>query len=298
MEGARPFFELLNQQMTMADPRRRVLAAAGASFNPAVAVARFVWHLAASSQLASIAFYEPRAAQFSDDGEVLPGSNYGARLFGGESGIDQIAGVVERLREDASSRRAAAVIWRPEDAVRKSRDIPCASGITCHLRGGQLLTTVTMRSNNALRLLPYNLFEFSLLAELIAAELEVEAGPYWHIASSLHVYEDEIEAARSVSSPETARDLPMPSIPPGEGALERAGALVRWESQMREVFASEDWGSLADLVDRAEEELDPYWLGLFCVLVLLCAGRRDVLDRLNREALLARIPQPLQLFLD
>ena len=284
--------------MTQADPRRRVLTAPGATFNPAVAVARFAWHLAASSELAAIAFYEPRAERFSDDGKVLPGSNYGARLFGGESGVDQVAGIVERLREDPDSRRAAAVIWRAEDAVRQSRDIPCATAIACHLRDGQLLATVSMRSNNALRLLPYNLFEFSLLAELLAAELEVELGPYWQVANSLHVYEDELEAARSVSAPAAGSDLAMPPIPRGKGALERAAQLVHWETRMRDLFIREDWEALPRLVESAEEGLDSYWLGLFCVLVRLCASRKGVLDYVNGEALLAKAPPPLRIPLD
>src|ERR1044072_7122336 len=65
--GARPSHEVLNQQLCQRDPRRRVFSTSASSFNVAVAIARFVWHIAGNSQLSAIAFYEPRANLFSDE---------------------------------------------------------------------------------------------------------------------------------------------------------------------------------------------------------------------------------------
>jgi hypothetical protein len=294
--GARPSREVLNQQLCQRDPRRRVFAASASSFNVAVAVARFVWHLAGNSQLSAIAFYEPRANLFSDDGRVLPGSNSGARLLGEGADRDQICGIVARLRADASSRRGMAVIWRPDDAVRESRDIPCSLALACHLRGGELLTTVTMRSNNALRLLPYNLFEYTMLAELIAAELDVELGPYWHNVSSLHIFDSEAGVAEAVSSaPHPAGVVAaMPAIPRGKGALELATALTHSEAQLRTAVVAKDWPALREAIDRAKAQLHPYWLGLFSVLCLFATARAQATHEIDSEALLPSIPEALR----
>ncbi len=299
--GARPFLEILNQQLCQRDPRRRVFASAASSFNVAVAVARFVWHVGGNSKLSAIAFYEPRARLFSDDGEVLPGSNSGARLFGGGSGVDQIRGIVSRLREDASSRRGAAVAWRPEDAVRQSRDIPCTMAMTCHLRGGELITTVSMRSNNAVRLLPYNLFEYTMLAELIAGELDVDLGPYWHSASSLHVFEDEIDSSRAIASSPSEQSnsaTPMPPMPRGEGALDQVAKLVNFEALLRAAVVDKNWRALTETIERAESNLPSYWFGLFCVLSIFATARAQAAERIEFDALLARTPSPLRETLD
>jgi hypothetical protein len=295
--GARPSREVLNQQLCLLDPRRRVFSAPASSFNLAVAIARFVWHLAGNSQLADIAFYEPRARLFSDDGEVLPGSNSGARLFGDGSGVDQIRGIISRIGADASSRRGAAVVWRPEDAVRQSRDIPCTMAMTCHLRGGELLTTVDMRSNNAIRLLPYNLFEYTMLAELIAAELDVDLGAYWHSVSSLHVFEDEIDSARAISAggPEWDEDSPsMPAMPRGKGTLEQVAQLVESETLLRAAVSERDWRALSDVIERVGETLSPYWIGLFSVLSLFASARALAADQIDTDRLLAQTPASLR----
>jgi hypothetical protein len=294
--GARPSIEILNQQLCQLDPRQRVFAPTEGSFNVAVAVARFVWHMGASSALSAIAFYEPRAHLFSDDGEVLPGSNSGARLFGGATGIDQIRGIVSRIRADGSSRRAAAVVWRPEDALRQSRDIPCTMAMTCHCRGGELITTVNMRSNNAVRLLPYNLFEYTMLAELIAAELDVEVGPYWHSVSSLHVFDEEIDTARAISSSpvDPSGKSAMPEIPRGEGALEQVSQLVDSEAQLRAAVTARDWRALSELITRAQTTLPDYWFGLFCALGLFATARARATTQVDVEMLLARAPSALR----
>ena len=112
--------------------------------------------------------FKERVLGFSDDTMTMPGSDYGKRLFMPEPGLDQVTAIVERLQQDPGTRRALATIYRPEDAVRTSKDIPCALGLAFHVRGGALHMTMMMRSNAAWTLLPYNIFEFTLLGELIS----------------------------------------------------------------------------------------------------------------------------------
>jgi thymidylate synthase len=290
----RPYTEVLNQVLCQEDVRDRVLSNPRSSFSQAVAVARLVWHLGGHSDLGAIEFYEPRARLFSDDGNVLSGSNTGSRIFGGSGGVDQLRGLISRLAEEPASRRAMAVVWRPEDATRISRDIPCTLAIACHLREGRLLTTVTMRSNNALRLLPYNLFEFTMLAELVAVELGVEPGPYWHSVLSLHVFDEDADAAGSLnedSGTSTAAMSPMP----GPHPLAEAARLVEHERELRLAFATRSWDALPSLADCAAEELHPYWFGLYSVLALFCSNRaRGSEEVLDRQRLEGAIPPALR----
>ena len=292
--GERGSTEVLNQTLCQRNPRRRGITTTHSTFNPAVAVARLVWHLGADSDLDAIEFYEPRARLFSDDGKVLPGSNTGSRLLGGDGGPNQIRSLIARLVEDASSRRAMAVVWRPEDALRESRDIPCTVSLACHLREGQLLTTVSMRSNNALRLLPYNLFEFTMLAELISVEVNGELGPYWHSVLSLHVFDEDAESAERLSACEEPGGEAMPPMP-GPAPLAEAARLVAHEARLRTAFREKRGPDLPKAVEAAEADLHPYWLGLYAVLAVFCATRASwACDVVDVERLKTFIPAALR----
>jgi thymidylate synthase len=268
VDGSRAFRETLDQQLVLRDPRTRVLDARASTFDLRVATARLVWHLAASSDLEHIAYYEPRVRAFSDDGRTVPGSNVGARIFGDEGGIDQFRGAIRRLRDDPASRRAALVVWEPDDSTRESRDIPCTTGMTLHLRADLLVATVVMRSNNALRLLPYNVFELSMLAELAAAELDVGLGPYVHLANSFHVFDTEVERASTVraSMPRDGIPEPMPRMPARPGPLDQTAELVDFEARLRASYLAHDLDRVDDLLSACERDLDPYWYALALVL--------------------------------
>jgi thymidylate synthase len=184
--------EILNYAVAITSPRERLVFNAKRKLNLPAAVARFVWMMAASDRLADIAFYEDKVRKFSDNGITIPGSSYGQRILNPRPGLNQLESVIDRLKKDAGSRRAAISVYQAEDAMRESSDIPCTFGLFYHVREGRLLTTTLMRSNNAFLLLPYNIFEFSLLAEVVAAELEIPLGTLTHHAISMHVYDHRI----------------------------------------------------------------------------------------------------------
>jgi hypothetical protein len=79
--------------------------------------------MGANERLEDIAFYQSKVRDYSDDQLTVLGSNYGKRLLAPRANVNQVQGVIERLRgvEDAdhpgsSARRASAVIWQAEDA--------------------------------------------------------------------------------------------------------------------------------------------------------------------------------------
>jgi thymidylate synthase len=52
-----------------------------------------------------------------------------------------------------------------------------------------------MRSNDVFLGLPYDVFNFTMLQELMAVELGIELGSYIHFAASLHLYETDVGRA-------------------------------------------------------------------------------------------------------
>jgi len=290
-----PSYEVLHYRTGMTNPRARIAAHPARPLNVVGAVARFVWMVAGSNRLHDILYYESKVRDYTDNGLTVPGSSYGRRLFDPAPGLDQIHGVIGRLRRDHHTRQAAAVVWAAEDAVRESRDIPCTFGMLFHIRGEQLVMCAIMRSNNAFRLLTYNFFEFSLLGETIAATLDLPFGEYVHFAGSMHVYDTgEMGATRQVVEDGPGVSVEMPPMPGTDqtrlAAAERAGdmreqdlataigqttELARLEAQLRHAHNAADIDSVrAD----AAERLNSYWLGLFNVLLAWGAAKRELPD--------------------
>jgi hypothetical protein len=259
--------EVLALALSLAAPVARIANNPTYNFNITTAVARFVWMIAGSDRLEDIAFYEPRVRNYSDNNISVPGSSYGMRLFQPHPGLNQIEAVTQRLLTDRTSRRAAAVIWCPDDAVRISRDIPCAFGTFFHIRNGQLLTTHIMRSNNAVTLLPFNVFEFTLLGEMVARTVGAELGPFVLFAGSMHVFlRDRSRAEQIVLAYKTnkVKSKMMPRMPADPEPLAQGQRLVQLEAKMRHSFRE---ATAKDLLSEAAGELHPYWLALYHVLL-------------------------------
>lgn len=281
VRSGQDYLETFNFALMIRNPADRLTVARGRHSNLTTAVARFVWLMSGSNELSAIAFYEPGVAAFSDNGLTVPGSSFGHRIFR-HSGVNQLAGVIARLKEDPGSRRAAISIYEAEDAVRESRDIPCLFGVFFHIRQKQLVTTVVMRSNNALSLLPYNLFELTLLAEVTAAELCTPLGPLSHLALSMHVLAPEHAQAMSIiaggASELTQLRSISPPLPNTPSPLAQIETLVRLEAKLRREAANLDAAGVVTWMEQAERELHPYWRDLFFVLLHFVAERNGLLE--------------------
>lgn len=172
------------------------------AFSPALSAARFLYMLSGSDQLAPIRFYTKSITRHTDDGLRVPGSSYGARIFratdDGVTAFEQIARVIERR---PATKRAFLPIFAPHDVERAidTNDLPCASSLHFAFANGTLNSTAFMRANDAAKLLAYNLFEFSLLAECLAARLNVSYGVHVHTAASMHLRDRGILSAQSLA---------------------------------------------------------------------------------------------------
>lgn len=270
--------ESLGYSVILRNPLDRIVANEKYKLDLPVAVARFVWMISGNNRLADIKFYQEKVKDFSDDGIIVPGSSYGARIRQAYPGIDQLQGVIDRLKADPNSRRAAISIYQPTDATRTSKDVPCAFGMFFHIRNDLLHTQIVMRSNNATVLLPFNIFEFSMLAEVVAAECGVRLGPLKHYAASMHIY----ESAKAWSE-QIARDggkklsKPMPLMPNSPTPLEEVRRLVEFEAELRHKSEAISDGSIADWIERIQESLTLYWQQ-FAFTLLVTVARRKCTD--------------------
>jgi thymidylate synthase len=246
----------------MRAPHQRLFLSTHTPFAVRIAVARFVWLMRGDDALESIAYYAGGASRFSIDGFSIPGSSYGHRIRRGLINQDQLLGAIRRLRDSQHTRQAAVVIWQPIDAVREAHDIPCAMGLQFLVREGGLHAITMMRSNKPFRLLPHNFFEFSLLAEVVAAELSVPLHRYVHWVTVAQLPEVEVQAARSFVD-EGMTDLAMPPMPGHVSSLAQCDTLCRIEQKLRMCRTEAE---LLRTLDDARTLQADYWFDFSLVL--------------------------------
>ena len=268
------FIEKRNLQFLLTEPLRRIALNPKRPINLIAAISRFVWMISGSDRLEDIAFYQENVRFYTDNGLSVPGSSYGKRLFEPLPGVDQIRDVIEILKENPSSRRACASIWQPIDASRiSSKDMPCAFGLNFEIRDGKLFSTLVMRSNNATDLLHMNLFEFTLLGEIIAKELGVKYGGHIHNVFSMHIFEK--DKARAETILESFKTLnvgneffTMPDMPSEPSPLEEAKKLARLETTLRNQNVFYDLTHLDHDLEHAKDLLHSYWYEFYKVLAI------------------------------
>lgn len=171
------------------EPMQRVLFSTVRDANPFFHLMESLWMLAGRNDVAWLQQYLPRIADYSDNGTTFHGA-YGWRLR--RTNGDQLYHVVQLLRREPGTRRAVLQIWDTHlDLGEASRDIPCNDLVFLKLRQGALHATVLCRSNDALwGAYGANAVQFSMLLELLAAQVGVQVGTLRQVSDSFHVYTD------------------------------------------------------------------------------------------------------------
>lgn len=174
------------------DMRRPVVTATQRKLGYRFACAEAAWILEGRDDVASIAPYSQRIAEFSDDGERFFGA-YGPKIY------EQFDYVVETLVNDPDSRQAVLTTWRENPPPTK--DVPCTISLQFLLRYSRLYTVATMRSSDVWLGWPYDVFNFSMVSYAVAISLSrllqqnVTLGHLLLAAGSQHLYAKDQEGA-------------------------------------------------------------------------------------------------------
>ena len=206
------YLEHMGTLLELQDPRAR-LSRSETKGKPFSAIGELLWYLSGRNDLDFIKRYIP---SYQDDAEkdgTIHGA-YGPRLLN-FNGINQIQNVILTLKKKPSSRRAVIQLFDANDIDKRYKEIPCTNTLQFLLRDNNLSCFVSMRSNDAFKGLPHDVFCFSLIQEIIAREIDSEIGTYKHFAGSFHIYENDINAAKAYLSEGFHDILPMPSMPIG-----------------------------------------------------------------------------------
>ncbi len=178
------------------------------------ALGELLWYLAKSNDLKFISYYLDQYLDESEDGATIYGA-YGPRLFG-HHGNNQVEHVLDLLTRNPGSRRAVIQLFDAEDIRDHHREIPCTCTLQFMVRDGLVELATTMRSNDAFKGLPHDVFSFTMIQEIVARILGHEPGVYTHFVGSLHLYDDDIKAARQYLDEgwQSTQFVEMPAMPP------------------------------------------------------------------------------------
>ena len=196
--------EMAGVSLTLADARNNVLVSRYRDLNYRFLVAEWVWIASGRQDVESIAAYNSRIAEFSDNGETFFGA-YGPRI------TDYWQDRLELCRRDPGTRQAVIMTYRyPPPGGTK--DVPCTISLQLLPREGKMHMVVNMRSSDVWLGLPYDVFNFTMLQNAAAGELGLEVGWLRLNLGSSHLY-DRDESKALLARAGTAGFLRAPALP-------------------------------------------------------------------------------------
>ena len=156
-------------------------------WNPKYAEREWQWYLSQNRSVEELKKHAPIWDKMHG-GDNIVNSNYGWQ-WGRNNQLDK---TIEQLKKDKNTRQAWISIFDGKEKDQYLYDTPCtlAVGFSVHpCADNELNMTVLMRSNDLVYGFCNDQYCFSKLQELVATELGLEVGTYYHFAHDMHIYE-------------------------------------------------------------------------------------------------------------
>jgi len=248
--------ELIGLSITLNNPRAR-LSRSEIKAKAFSAIGELLWYLSGSNELEFIEHYIAAYKKESDDGITIYGA-YGPRLLNMRDKFNQLENVTNLLKSNQGSRKAVIQIFDAMDIAEKHSEIPCTCTIQFLIRDQKLSLYVSMRSNDAFKGLPHDVFAFTMLQEIMAVKLGVGLGAYHHSVGSLHLYDTDISKAKKyLNEGYQPTNLNMPEMPSGDPWPSIHG-LLKFEAKVRN----------GENIAPETMKLNQYWTNLGKMLIV------------------------------
>ncbi|MFT5131162.1 MAG: thymidylate synthase [Rhodothermales bacterium] len=131
------------------------------------------------------------------DGHLGPVYGQQWRAWTGSDGkpVDQIAQVIEQIRETPDSRRLIVSAWNVGDLPKMALP-PCHLLFQFYVADGRLSCQLYQRSVDTFLGLPFNIASYSMLIHMMAAQCDLEPGDFVWTGGDVHLYSNHLEQAR------------------------------------------------------------------------------------------------------
>jgi thymidylate synthase len=124
--------------------------------------------------------------------------------------IDQIANVVESIKNNPDSRRHIVSAWNPSDLGKMALP-PCHALFQFYVAHGRLSCQLYQRSADVFLGVPFNIASYALLTLMIAQVTGLIAGEFVHTFGDVHIYSTHMEQV-NIQLQRTPRPLPVMKI--------------------------------------------------------------------------------------
>lgn len=178
---------LFNQGFVIKNPLDNHIKTHYRSWNLEYAKAEFNWYLSGDRNLNKLKeFYGliPKIWSYMSDDNGDVNSNYGWQWNRSE----QLKKIINILKDDIYSRRASISIYDAKEIDTYSKDTPCTYAVNFYYNNDSLNMSVMMRSNDLWFGFCNDQYCFSELQAIVAKELNLKVGEYFHFVNNLHLY--------------------------------------------------------------------------------------------------------------
>lgn len=110
--------------------------------------------------------------------------------------IDQIANVLDQIRDDPQSRRMIVSAWNVADLEAMVLP-PCHLLFQFYVAEGRLSCQLYQRSADVFLGVPFNIASYALLVHMLAHVAQLEVGELIHTLGDAHLYRNHLEQART-----------------------------------------------------------------------------------------------------
>lgn len=145
--------------------------------------------------------------------------------------IDQLAEVVDQIRQRPQSRRHVISAWNPVDLPDESMSpqenvksgrmalAPCHCLFQFYVAEGRLSCQLYQRSADCFLGVPFNIASYALLTLMVAQVTGLQAGDYIHTFGDAHIYDNHLEQVQTQLQ-RSPRPLPIMQLNPAIQSLE------------------------------------------------------------------------------
>jgi thymidylate synthase len=126
--------------------------------------------------------------------------------------IDQLAQVIQQLKDDPNSRRHIVSAWNVAD-LDKMALAPCHALFQFYVAEGKLSLQLYQRSADVFLGVPFNIASYALLTHMVAQVTGYAPGEFIHTLGDAHLYLNHLDQARAQLAREP-RALPVLSLDP------------------------------------------------------------------------------------
>lgn len=147
-------------------------------------------------------FLEKNGLGHREAGDLGPVYGFQWRHFGAKykdmhtdytgQGVDQLAQVIDQIKNNPNSRRIIMSAWNPSDLDQMALP-PCHTMCQFYVDNGELSCQLYQRSGDMGLGVPFNIASYALLTVMIAHVCDLKPGDFVHTLGDAHVYSNHVE---------------------------------------------------------------------------------------------------------